>query len=334
MKTILLVFSLFFSWVSCSLAQSQWLERTLPALDEARAQDMAAYLIQQQRGHEILQLTALEQSFSGFLIAEQKGSAQGAVLILPDLAEHGHWPDITAPLRDSLPLDGWTTLSINLPDAPFVSTSQGRIQSQEPTNEEPASQEPNAEPLDTVPQATTEQTKENSTGPATSAEQTSAEQTSPDKAEPALPRLERLPDLAKPEPTIANDDSEVVDANAQYRQDMLARISAGFDYLTAKGQLNTVLVAQGQSARWAIQWLKDNQIGKNNKLKGMTLVLIDATSGSTTTVDINQPLSQFEFPILDLITNFNHNTEQVNSQRLGGMKHQQRELYQQIHITT
>ncbi|MFY9179583.1 MAG: DUF3530 family protein, partial [Venatoribacter sp.] len=42
----------------------------------------------------------------------------------------------------------------------------------------------------------------------------------------------------------------------------------------------------------------------------------------------------FEFPILDLITNFNHNTEQVNSQRLGGMKHQQRELYQQIHITT
>ena len=64
-------------------------------------------------------------------LAEATGNPQGGVLILHDNQQHGHWPDIVAPLREYLPQHGWSTLSIELPDTPaeqlnFVITGNDR----------------------------------------------------------------------------------------------------------------------------------------------------------------------------------------------------------------
>lgn len=91
-----------------------WLPDSLTQADA----EIVRYLQQQQRGDEIIELGNDDSEFPGFYLPQRTRSPQGAVLILPDNGEHGQWPVIAGPLRESLPDSGWSTLAINLPNTP------------------------------------------------------------------------------------------------------------------------------------------------------------------------------------------------------------------------
>lgn len=91
-----------------------WLPNKLAQFDT----EIIRYLDTQQRSDEVIDLNFEELDFPGFYLPQRTRSPQGAVLILPDNGEHGQWPGVVGPLRDTLPDSGWSTLAINLPNIP------------------------------------------------------------------------------------------------------------------------------------------------------------------------------------------------------------------------
>ena len=89
----------------------------LPDIENKRSQLLLEHMSKLNRENEVVMLHA-EESFYGLFLAEESGNPQGAVLILPDLQQHGHWPVMVAPLREYLPQFGWATLTIELPYPP------------------------------------------------------------------------------------------------------------------------------------------------------------------------------------------------------------------------
>jgi hypothetical protein len=90
----------------------------LPNISKKRAQSLIHYMELMERKNEIVSLPGTNQDYYGLFLEESSGSPQGGVLILHDNQQHGHWPDIIAPLREYLPQHGWATLTIELADEP------------------------------------------------------------------------------------------------------------------------------------------------------------------------------------------------------------------------
>jgi hypothetical protein len=110
--------------ISClySLSSSSWAAEEplhyLPDIPQKRAHSLIHYMERIEREDEIVSLTGSNQDFYEIFLGDVTGRPQGGVLILHGNQQHGHWPKIVAPLREYLPHHGWTTLTIELPDAP------------------------------------------------------------------------------------------------------------------------------------------------------------------------------------------------------------------------
>jgi hypothetical protein len=103
----------------------------LPNTSKKRAQSLIHYMELMDRENEVVSLPGTNQDYYGLFLEESTGSPQGGVLILHDNQQHGHWPDIIAPLREYLPQHGWATLTIELPDEP----ARQRIARSKPTDQ-------------------------------------------------------------------------------------------------------------------------------------------------------------------------------------------------------
>lgn len=291
-----------------------------------------------QRSQEVVQLIHEEQSFYGLFLQGRSGQPQGGVLILHDLEQHGHWPVLVGPLRESLPDYGWATLAIELP-SPYRTTSTVRPVT--PTHESTPEAAPTEDNQDqgaaeiapeALPQDTAETDEENLSGPAAGSSDAEVEseaepqvETNPDN-EPPLPRLEGLPPLPNTEdnPEEAGD-AEIMAFDAQ----VTGRIVAGLQYLADRGQLNQVMIAIGDSAPLAANavavWQRERQ-----EEKGITLVMVDARENPYTQLPLEDTLRALDLPVLDLITTDNQMTDWQLQARRGTMKRLHNDSYWQI----
>jgi hypothetical protein len=320
-------------------------QRHLPNIPQKRTQSLIHHLELMERQDEIVQLNAAEEVFYGFYLPEATGSPQGAVLILHDNQQHGHWPKLIAPLRESLPQNGWTTFSIELPELP-ASQRIMRDSALKALTEEGAaenSEENSSVSLDPI---TTDQegdallTEEAADNDAPDfSKQPRVQEQDDNSLEPSLPRLAKLPDLPADAPLVAMEsEAAAVDPFEQYQTLNRQRIITAIDYLKSKGQLNLVILGHGTGAAWAIDYVAQiNQAnaakGKRKRKgdnKGLTLVTIDARPSINRFADMNQQLIKMSIPYLDIIQPSKALEMKYGKAREAIMKRNQNPNYQQI----
>jgi hypothetical protein len=330
------------------------LPRVVPNPDASRHYGLLQYLQLHSRESELVRLVAAESEFYGLLLTETRGQPQGGVLILHDNGQHGHWPEIVAPLRETLPAYGWTTLSIELPEQPTAQPPARTSTAEYTAAATPdATEAPEAAPAETgaaaeaEPPAETPATDSIDSNGISAVEKTTSDgqDSAFNAAEPALPRLSELPPLPPAAQPAAAAPAEKTDINERYREQMQDRIRQGISFLNQRGQLNIVVIACGNSANWAADFLLSRtQNGSAAKPagnaanqdkaqeRGLALILIDALDNPLSAVPLNQQLMQLDLPLLDLISEQSISPAYANLQRAGNMRHKQRRQYQQIEI--
>lgn len=316
--------------------------RASPHVTEQRHASVIQHLELYGRSQEAIQLIAADTPFNGLYLPETMGRPQGGVLLLHDREQHGHWPSITGPLREYLPQYGWATLAIELPTEPGASLpSRGVYQAPQPTEEaaEDETQPTEQEVAEQKPALTTE--SDDSTGIAASGNAEPQEgdaATELSNGEPPLPRLTGLPAVESAEGEQSPEAEISAETQQQYFQNqMQARIRAAVNYLSSMGQLNLVIIANGSSASWAVDFILQQQrrlLSEEKTLRGNTLVLIDPLQSRYNQLYLEQELKELEIPVLDLITDLNTATVYTNNQRAGLMRHKQRTQYRQIKLST
>ena len=322
-------------------------QRHLPNVPQKRTQALIHHLELMERQDEIVQLNAAEEVFYGFYLPEATGAPQGAVLILHDNQQHGHWPKLIAPLRESLPQNGWTTFSIELPELPasqrIMRDPTPIVQTEKSDSEESDSEENSSTALTPI---TTDQegdallTEEAIDSDAPDFSKQPQVQEQDDKSlEPSLPRLAKLPDLPADAPfTAMASEAAAVDPLEQYQILNRQRIIAAIDYLKSKGQLNLIILGYGTGAAWAIDYVEkisqaDAAKAKRNTKadnKGLTLVTIDARPSINRFADMNQQLKKMSIPYLDIIQPSKSLEMKYGKAREAIMNRNQNPNYQQI----
>lgn len=314
-------------------------ERVRPQVEASRHASVIHHLSLYQRQREVVQLVAGDLPFYGLFLQEHSGNPQGGVLILHDDQQHGHWPTITAPLREYLPDYGWATLAVELPSQPQPTVPERGVYKSQATDDT-ASEDGEAETEQPAPdQAAEEQPSEreelDSSGIALDGK-SDQQQTATKENEPALPRLTGLPQIAASENSNTTDPAQPQQSqNERYQQQMMLRVEQGVNYLNSRGQFNLVIVANGNSASWAVDFLVNRQqqlLADDREVRGITLILIDPQQNPYNQLYLEQQLQQLEIPVLDLITDLNNQNPQLNKRRASMMKHRQRKDYRQIRI--
>jgi hypothetical protein len=318
----------------------------LPNIPKKRAQSLIHHMELMERQNEIIQLSGLDEDYYGLFLADATGNPQGGVLILHDDQQHGHWPDIVAPLREYLPQHGWTTLSIELPDIPARKRIArpdltAALSSNSATDTEENETSPDIEPITTNQEGEpllTEESIDND-GPDLSGQPVVQEDetATDDSLEPALPKLAKLPDLANKIAEESSTEEEVtIDLIEHYRKQNQQRIVAAMEYLRNKGQFNLVIIGYGIGAAWAIDYMaqqeEDTKIAATTKgdNKGLTLVTIDAMPSRHNSMTMNEQLKTLQLPFLDLIQPNKAYSLKQGKVRLAIMKRNKNEQYQQI----
>jgi hypothetical protein len=268
----------------------------LPNISQKRAQSLIHYMELIEREDEVVSLPSTNQDYYGLFLEESTGSPQGGVLILPDNQQHGHWPDIIAPLREYLPQHGWATLTIELPDEP----APQRIVRPKPTDQPSSSNsEEKNESIASIDPITLNQ-----------------------KGEPLLTTA--AIDNAKNNVQVPSEEAVTVDTVKQHKKQNQQRISAAMEYLRSKGQLNLVIIGYGIGAAWAIDYL-----AQQNE-KGLTLVTIDAMPSQHNDTQILQQLAERQIPFLDLMQPNKPDVLKKGKARRAMMQRSKNERYQQV----
>lgn len=321
-------------------------ESTQPAVERARLTnkqkiskrhgEILKHLKLYKRENELLELTAKDEAFYGFFLQERTGQPQGAVLILHDIEQHGHWPKLVAPLREGLPDSGWITLSIELPYRPSVipaykiPTTQANANQQEDNTQEQADSEESeanaAEQNETEPEATEPEATEPEATAAADDESEQANIGTSDN-EPELPKLDSLPAINTDnanKPDIVDEPEDLMQA---YRDSVKARIDSALSYLRSRGQFNLVIIGSGEAAIWAA----DTTLNLDKK-EGLALVMIDAKESPAANENLIEKIANIELPILDLITADNPDSKLQLKLRKGEMRHRNKSDYSQIRL--
>jgi hypothetical protein len=157
----------------------------------------------------------------GFWRQDQSGKPVGAVLLLHAQGQNPRWTDPLLRLHQHLPLHGWATLSIDLPELPEPVIPERKT--------EPAPPNIEAAPQSTQTAVTDETQVVHQEPDATSAVTAAADPT------PAPPATVSITDI---------------------RAAIQKRITAATQYLHQQGQYNLVLLGEGAGALWALEHLE------------------------------------------------------------------------------
>lgn len=297
--------------------------RAVPYPDAERHESLIEYMALHQRSQEVVTLIGANDSFYGLFLREETGSPQGGALILHDLGQHGHWPELVAPLRQDLPEYGWTTLAIELPAVPVE-----RLPPRKPTPPPAAPDETN-EGADQAPEeADSEQTAKD-TSDATQ-EITGSDDVDITGTEKAASKEQDTTETDTPGTDAGLSGEEKREA---YAEEITAHLQAGLEYLGSRGQLNSVLIAHGDSAVWAALAVQRRQADTENA-RGMALIMVDAREHPLSALRLTQVLETLEIPVLDILTADSRSTHWEDKQRLGAMKRRHRDTYQQIRLSS
>ena len=316
--------------------------RFLPNTTDKRSISLLNHMSLMDRDDEVVTLSNLEETFYGLYLPSASSQPQGGVLILHDEEQHGHWPDIIGSLREYLPLFGWSTLTIELPDRLkrqripreiAVQTALTDNESEEPknSNDQPNNETSEAVNLTTEAQESEGEEAKDSVGP----ESIASDETDEDmnevnnENEPALPRLDKLPDLpiVKAESQAPEEDN--IDRIADYQAQNRQRVNTAIEYLQQQNQYNLVIIGLGQGASWAVDFVHQ-KIQLEAEPKGLTLVTIDAQPNAYDKNLINQQLEDISLPYLDLLQSKKQLKNRSAAKRLSIMRRNNNSKYQQI----
>ncbi|WP_419813282.1 DUF3530 family protein [Bacterioplanoides sp.] len=330
------------------------LERVSPQTDHKRHQSIIDHLSLYQRQREVVELVSDDESFHGLFLQETMGRPQGGILLLHDNQQHAQWPTIVGPLRQYLPDYGWATLAIELPSQPVAPLperpSYDAPASSESSESEPnESEQENTQESDAADAASEEDNNEetSTTDDPDSASGNASGQPEPPESEntvsdpnnePELPRLNGLPPVAD-NTTAAAEPQAIFETSdsMRYQQQMRNRVTTSMDYLRSRGQLNLVVIANGSSASWAVNYLLNQQQSREadaeESIEAFTLILIDALQSPHDQLYLEEQLTQLEIPILDLVTDYSQTQPEDAKRRAGMMRHRQRDDYRQLQIS-
>ena len=287
--------------------------RATPYPASERHQSLIEHMTLFQRAEEVITLIAdgngAADSFYGLFLRERSGNPQGGALILHDLGQHAHWPELVAPLREGLTESGWTTLAIELPSPPV-----DRLPVRQPQQEVPSSAETEENDQADAPQSPSEESQE----------------------EPSNATLDDREEQETNEVAGTTEETtgpSVEEQRQMYTGSMTARINSGLSYLASRGQLNNVIIAHGDAAVWAAGIVQARQRETENA-NGMVLIMVDAREHPLSPLRLNQILDTLEIPVLDILTADARSTEWQDQQRLGAMKRKHRSGYQQIRLSS
>ena len=326
----------------------------VPNTDHKRQQSLLSHMSLFHRQQEVINLTATLENgqadnFYGLFLNEESGIPQGGILILHDREQHGHWPNLIAPLREYLPRYGWATLTIELAPTPSqphpglrthitpatagLSEADSGLSTNDkagtPSATEHADQEGSEKEQNISPDAN------DSTGlsvvekmaPVDAANSSEGGDNTM-QGEPALPRLSELPPLATPEQPSDDIGSAPLDPKARYLSRNRGRIVSAIDYLQQHGQFNLVIIGTGKGAAWAIDYVSQHLPAAK---KGLTLITIDPIDHP----DL-EPLAQrmlaIDTPFLELISPHSNAPAWQQRKRRVTMRHAQQGHYQQIRL--
>lgn len=322
--------------------QRPLLQRYLPSTINKRAKSLLDHMILMDREDEVITLSNLEEEFYGLYLPQANGQPQGGILILHDEQQHGHWPDIIGPLREYLPQFGWSTLTIELPDQlkrqrlpreiPSLAASDEQASSEQLANETSDTGDTENTDLETTNEEKENQEAKDSAGPEAIAAEDIKNDTSAvndDENEPALPRLDKLPDLPVVETESPVLEEEIIDLIADYQAQNRQRINTAIAYLQQQNQFNLVIIGFGRGASWAIDYVYQ-QIQQEAEPKGLTLITIDALPNPYDKDLINQQLVDISLPYLDLLQNKKQFNGKLAAKRLSIMRRNNNPQYQQI----
>lgn len=313
--------------------------RHLPSITDKRSASLLDHMTLMSREDEVVTLSSLEETFYGLYLPQASGQPQGGILILHDEQQHGHWPDIIGPLREYLPLFGWSTLTIELPDQlkrqriPRETSALADMTAQD--SEEQKSNDdvsPESEKTALLETDNTEdkEVKDNAGLETNTVDDMPKDNTEIDDNEPALPRLDKLPELpAVTQENEALEEEKKIDRIAEYQAQNRQRINTAIEYLQQKNQFNLVVIGFGRGGSWAVDYIHQ-QIQLIDEPKGLTLITIDVLPNIYNKDLINQQLVDISVPYLDLLQSKKHVNNTSAAKRLSIMRRNNNPNYQQI----
>ncbi len=313
----------------------------LPNIPNKRASLLLEHMTLMGREDEVVSLNTAEEEFYGLYLPQANGQPQGGILILHDEQQHGHWPDIIGPLREYLPQFGWSTLTIELPDQlkrqriprPLANNpTETNTSESETLTDDNELADSDVQNSDETNEEEINKEAKDSAGPE-SAEPAKIEdeltQTTEDEGEPALPRLDKLPDLPAIETETLNQEEEVIDLIADYQAQNRQRINTAIDYLQQQNQFNLIIIGFGRGASWAVDYIHQ-QVQQEEEPKGLTLITIDAQPNPYDKDLFNQQLVDVSLPYLDLLQSQTYAIDKTAAKRLAIMRRNGNPSYQQI----
>lgn len=238
-----------------------------------------------------------EDQFLALIEPSHLTQAKGTVFLLPDRGQTPDWPNTLKPLRHQLAERGWTTIALQLPQAPPP-----------PPPPRPLSAEENTE----APGSTEDQ------------ENKGDEQSDSPNAE--------SPEAA-PEPRIASEPEPDLEPNSEPEPSPVMTVAEQFEQLAqaAEAQASTyggapfIFVGVGEGAYWAALWAQGKQ---NLGQAPTTLVLIDAENRVIGEDRVITDFWQAGVATLDLVRQVttDSQTRKAKALRLSGLAYKQQRL--------
>ena len=330
-------------------------KRVLPKPEWKQGTDLQRHMQLFNRSEEVIPLNTDTTEFFGLFLQERTGTPNGAILILHDNAQHGHWPNVIAPLREYLPDYGWATLTIELPTPPSqeipMRSSAGVEPEPEGNADEADATNPGTENTAAPETAMTDDdnndiqdlntedkdndgpdTEKGSTPP-TEIENSVSETNDQQENEPGLPRLSSLPDLASNESQAKNitpETAEMMTPWETYQQDARARINSAMQYLQQMGQLNLAMTGSGEGAYWAADYVSRyvEQLEDPENDKGLVLITIDPRISPQQNNTFEENMTVISVPFAEILTEAS--SRQDAKRRKGKMRHFKQNSYQQF----
>ena len=313
--------------------------RHIPRITDKRSASLLDHMTSMSREDEVVTLSSLEETFYGLYLPQASGQPQGGILILHDEQQHGHWPDIIGPLREYLPLFGWSTLTIELPDQlkrqriPRETSPLADMTNQDPEEQksnDDVSPESEKTALLETDNAEDEEAKDNAGPETNTTDDMQEDNTEIDDNESALPRLDKLPELpAVIKENEALEEEKKIDRIAEYQAQNRQRINTAIEYLQQQNQFNLVVIGFGRGGSWAVDYIHQ-QTQLIDEPKGLTLITIDVLPNIYSKDLINQQLADISVPYLDLLQSKKHVNNKSAAKRLSIMRRNNNPNYQQI----
>lgn len=231
----------------------------------------------------------------------------GAALIIPDTSQHADWPNRVRSLRQNLPYRGWLTLSVSLPWPELKSPPEREFEAKSFAEFQASA-------------AITRATAAGSRAQQLKAASTEAETT-----------------------TEAQEESESVDIDlksspeqnvglAPYDERALVHVQAAMDHLVQQGFQNIALVAIGESAELAVDYLQSREA--EIKEKGFALILLEPKLPYRLNNNVAEALgNNFPAPILDIYSSASIKQNAEAKERKASARASSFSLYQQLKLS-